>query len=63
MFIQAFPGDGVGKGLEVPILYYISEDIREHYDIVFYDQRGIGLSNLLACRMHLKKISSVIEGG
>ncbi len=49
MFIQAFPGGPGGEGISSAYLGYISDDILEHYDVVFYDQRGIGLSNPLAC--------------
>lgn len=49
MFIQAFPGGPGGEGISSAYLDYISSDILDHYDIVFFDQRGIGLSNPLEC--------------
>lgn len=49
MFIQAFPGGPGGEGISSAYIDYFSEAILEHYDIVYYDQRGIGLSNPLEC--------------
>lgn len=49
MFVQAFPGGPGGEGISSAYLGYISDAILEHYDIVFYDQRGLGLSNPLEC--------------
>lgn len=49
MFIQAFPGGPGGEGISSAYLNYISEEVLEHYDIVFFDQRGLGLSNPLSC--------------
>ena len=49
MFIQAFPGGPGGEGISSAYLGYFSDAVLEHYDIVFYDQRGIGLSNPLEC--------------
>ncbi|MFN8411796.1 MAG: alpha/beta hydrolase [Anaerolineales bacterium] len=49
MFIQAFPGGPGGEGVSTGTLSYFSDAITEHYDIVYFDQRGIGLSGPLAC--------------
>lgn len=49
MFVQAFPGGPGGEGISSAYLGYISDAVLEHYDIVFYDQRGLGLSNPLEC--------------
>jgi len=49
MFIQAFPGGPGGEGISTGGLGWFSDAILEHYDIVYFDQRGIGLSNPLAC--------------
>lgn len=49
MFIQAFPGGPGGEGISSAYWSYFDESILEHYDIVYYDQRGIGLSNPLEC--------------
>jgi pimeloyl-ACP methyl ester carboxylesterase len=49
MFIQAFPGGPGGEGISSAYWSYFDERILEHYDIVYYDQRGIGLSSELAC--------------
>ena len=49
MFVQAFPGGPGGEGISSGGLSWFSEGILEHYDIVYFDQRGIGLSNPLAC--------------
>lgn len=49
MFLQASPGGPGGEGIASADLSWIAAEIREHYDIVFFDQRGVGLSNLLEC--------------
>jgi pimeloyl-ACP methyl ester carboxylesterase len=49
MFIQAFPGGPGGEGISTGGFTWYSEDILEHYDIVYFDQRGLGLSNPLEC--------------
>lgn len=49
MFIQAFPGGPGGEGVSTGGLRWFSDAILEHYDIVYFDQRGIGLSNPLSC--------------
>ena len=49
MYVQAFPGGPGGEGISTGGLSWFSDAILEHYDIVYFDQRGIGLSNPLAC--------------
>lgn len=49
MFVQAFPGGPGGEGISTGTTSFYSDDILEHFDIVFYDQRGVGLSEPLAC--------------
>ncbi len=49
MFVQAFPGGPGGEGISTGGLGWYSDAILEHYDIVYFDQRGIGLSNPLSC--------------
>jgi pimeloyl-ACP methyl ester carboxylesterase len=49
MFLQAFPGGPGGEGISSAYTGYFSDGILEHYDIIYYDQRGIGLSNPLEC--------------
>ena len=49
MFVQAFPGGPGGEGISSGGLSWFSDAILEHYDIVYFDQRGVGLSNPLAC--------------
>lgn len=49
MFVQAFPGGPGGEGVSTATASYYSEGILEHYDLVFFDQRGIGLSSPLTC--------------
>lgn len=49
MFIQAFPGGPGGEGISSAYWDYYDASVLEHYDIVYYDQRGIGLSSPLAC--------------
>lgn len=50
MYVQAFPGGPGGEGISYASTFYHSSRILEHYDIVFFDQRGIGLSNPLECK-------------
>ena len=50
MYVQAFPGGPGGEGISYASTYYFSPGILEHYDIVFFDQRGVGLSNPLECK-------------
>ncbi|MBK8782675.1 MAG: alpha/beta fold hydrolase [Anaerolineales bacterium] len=49
MYVQASPGGPGGEGISSAYTDYFSDSILEHYDIVYYDQRGIGLSNPLEC--------------
>jgi pimeloyl-ACP methyl ester carboxylesterase len=49
MFLQAFPGGPGGEGVSTGDTGWFSEEILEHYDIVFFDQRGVGVSSPLAC--------------
>lgn len=49
MFMQAFPGGPGGEGVSTGGLSWFSDGILEHYDIVYFDQRGLGLSGPLAC--------------
>jgi len=49
MFVQAFPGGPGGEGISTGGLNWFSDAILEHYDIVYFDQRGVGLSNPLSC--------------
>ena len=55
MYVQAFPGGPGGEGLSSAYLDYFSESVLEHFDIVFFDQRGIGLSNPLECPVAFDK--------
>src|SRR5215216_2178689 len=49
MYVQAFPGGPGGEGISYASTYYFPENVLDSYDIVFFDQRGLGLSNPLAC--------------
>lgn len=49
MFVQAFPGGPGGEGVSTGGLGWFSEGILEHFDIVYFDQRGLGFSGELAC--------------
>ncbi|NPV57838.1 MAG: alpha/beta fold hydrolase, partial [Anaerolineae bacterium] len=49
MFLQAFPGGPGGEGISTGFAGFHAPEIEEHYDIVFFDQRGVGLSNPLQC--------------
>ena len=50
MYVQAFPGGPGGEGITYASTFYYSSSILEHYDIVFFDQRGVGISNPLECK-------------
>jgi pimeloyl-ACP methyl ester carboxylesterase len=50
MYVQAFPGGPGGEGIIYASPFYFTDSILEHYDIVFFDQRGVGLSNPLECK-------------
>ena len=50
MFVQAFPGGPGGEGISYASTDYFSTQIQKQYDIVFFDQRGVGLSNPLECK-------------
>ncbi len=49
MFVQAFPGGPGGEGISSAYPDYFDERILEHFDIVYFDQRGLGLSSPLEC--------------
>lgn len=50
MYVQAFPGGPGGEGISYALLDYFPAKVREQYDVVFFDQRGLGLSNPLECK-------------
>lgn len=50
MYVQAFPGGPGGKGISYASTFYFPDSVLDHYDIVFFDQRGVGLSNPLNCK-------------
>jgi pimeloyl-ACP methyl ester carboxylesterase len=49
MFFQAFPGGPGGEGISTAYLDMFDEKVLEHYDVVYFDQRGVGLSTPLTC--------------
>ncbi|NJN80257.1 MAG: alpha/beta hydrolase, partial [Anaerolineales bacterium] len=49
MFVQAFPGGPGGEGISTAYWDYYDKQILEHYDMIYYDQRGMGLSSALEC--------------
>jgi pimeloyl-ACP methyl ester carboxylesterase len=49
MYVQAFPGGPGGEGISTGGLFWFSDEILQHYDIVYFDQRGVGLSHPLSC--------------
>jgi pimeloyl-ACP methyl ester carboxylesterase len=49
MFFQAFPGGPGGEGISSAGTDWFDPSILEHFDIVFFDQRGLGLSSPFAC--------------
>ncbi|MDQ2692250.1 MAG: alpha/beta hydrolase, partial [Chloroflexota bacterium] len=50
MFVQAFPGGPGGEGIPYASRDYLAPAIQRSYDIVFFDQRGVGLSSPLECK-------------
>lgn len=49
MYVQAFPGGPGGEGISSAYTDYFDARILEHFDIVYFDQRGLGLSSPLDC--------------
>jgi pimeloyl-ACP methyl ester carboxylesterase len=49
MYVQAFGGPG-SEGLSRASRDFLPEQIQQHYDIVFFDQRGLGRSHPLECK-------------
>ncbi|MFZ5881176.1 MAG: alpha/beta hydrolase [Chloroflexota bacterium] len=49
MFVQAYPGGPGGEGVSTATTAWFDDAILEHYDMVYFDQRGLGLSGELAC--------------
>lgn len=49
MYVQAFPGGPGGEGIVSASRDYFPLTVQERYDLVFFDQRGVGLSNPLEC--------------
>lgn len=49
MYVQAFPGGPGGEGISSAYYDYFDERVLEHFDIVYFDQRGLGLSSPLDC--------------
>lgn len=49
MFIQAFPGGPGGEGISTAGTGWFDPAILEHFDLVYFDQRGLGLSGELGC--------------
>ncbi len=49
MYVQAFPGGPGGEGVSTGGLFWFPDEILDHYDIVYFDQRGVGLSHPLSC--------------
>jgi pimeloyl-ACP methyl ester carboxylesterase len=49
MYVMAFPGGPGGEGISSAYVDYFDERILEHFDLVYFDQRGLGLSSPLDC--------------
>lgn len=49
MYIQAFPGGPGGEGIPTGSLSFFADSVLEHYDVVYFDQRGLGLSHPISC--------------
>ena len=50
MYVQAFPGGPGGEGISFASTDYFPAQVLAQYDIVFFDQRGVGHSNPLECK-------------
>lgn len=50
MYVQAFPGGPGGEGISYASTGYFSSSVLASYDVVFFDQRGLGVSNPLECK-------------
>ena len=50
MYVQAFPGGPGGEGISYASTDYFHPEVVASYDIVFFDQRGLGLSHPLECK-------------
>ncbi|MBN1309863.1 MAG: alpha/beta fold hydrolase, partial [Anaerolineae bacterium] len=49
MYFQAYPGGPGGEGISSAFIDRFDDRLLESYDIVFFDQRGVGLSSPLTC--------------
>jgi pimeloyl-ACP methyl ester carboxylesterase len=71
MYVQAFPGGPGGEGISLATANPFPSQVRKNYDIVFFDQRGLGLSGPLECKdayasyflEYLNSVDSVGEEG
>ncbi|HAV77193.1 MAG TPA: hypothetical protein DCX53_07555 [Anaerolineae bacterium] len=68
MYVQAFPGGPGGEGISTGGLSWYPDEILEHFDLVYFDQRGIGLSGALECPMayardYLNYLNGTDQGG
>ncbi|HQX17550.1 MAG TPA: alpha/beta fold hydrolase [Anaerolineales bacterium] len=62
MFAQAFPGGPGGEGISSGGLGWFPDGILEHFDLVYFDQRGLGLSGELACpKAYAKDFSNYLN--
>lgn len=50
MYVQAFPGGPGGLGISYASRDLFPTQVPEQYDIVFFDQRGLGRSHPLSCK-------------
>lgn len=50
MYVQAFPGGPGGEGISYASTALFPSSVLKNYDIVYFDQRGLGLSNPLQCK-------------
>lgn len=49
MFFQAYPGGPGGEGVSTGSIDQTDEKVLERFDLVYFDQRGVGLSSPLTC--------------
>jgi len=55
MYVQAYPGGPGGEGISYASIHPFSQDVLDQYDIVFFDQRGLGISSPLNCKQAYAK--------
>jgi pimeloyl-ACP methyl ester carboxylesterase len=55
MIVMAYPGGPGGEGVSTGTLDKFADGVQEAFDIVYFDQRGVGLSSPLECPNAISK--------